>query len=348
MIRQDRLEKLLDRGFTALDDGDYEAAENALVSAQRIDRKHPEVLVLDGELNLVAEELGQAEDSFRAALAAAPEALPPKLGLGRTLLMMLFEAQDAGDKATARALADEIITLLDPVPRDSEDHPESLLTRLGALAGTGGDHPARERLLTLADESVALLPELGLECAPPVSTFDLPRALAYLDRAAADVELRADALHARGAILADADQREAMIAAWTEVWKLDGAEQERPGVQASDDDFEDMAQEALGGLPAELRERLRRAAILVDDRPSLEQVAEGVDPRSLGLFVGTPTSDEQSAAPTLTQIYLFKANLERTAGDLDELAEQIRITVWHETAHFFGLDEEQVAGLGLE
>lgn len=348
MVRQDRLEKLLDRGFTALDDGDYEAAENALVSAQRIDRKHPEVLVLDGELNLVAEELGQAEDCFRAAMAAAPDALPPKLGLGRTLLMMLFEAQDAGEKTAASALADEIITLLAGVSEDSEDHPEALLTRLGALAGTGGEHPARERLLALTDDSVALLPELGLECAPPVSTFDLPRALAYLDKAAADAELRADALHARGAILADADQREAMIEAWTEVWKLDTAEQARPGVQATDDDFEDMAQEALGELPAELRERLRRAAILVDDRPSLEQVAEGVDPRSLGLFQGTPTSDEQSAVPTLTQIYLFKANLERAASDLDELAEQVRVTVWHETAHFFGLDEDQVAGLGLE
>ncbi|MBK7534093.1 MAG: metallopeptidase family protein [Myxococcales bacterium] len=348
MARQQRLSTIMDRGFAALDDGDYDAAEAALMQAQRIDRQHPDVLVLDGELNLIAEEFGTAEESFRKAMAAAPDALPPRLGLGRTLLSQLFEAQDAGDERAAREAADEILQVLAVVPRDSEDHPESLLTRLAALAGVGGKHEAGPQLLVIADETIEVLPELALDAASPVAVFDLPRVLGWLERAAAQQELRADALHMRGMVLADNDQREQMIAAWSEVWRLDGADDAPPPeVTATDEEFEEMAQAALQELPPELRERLRRAAILVDDRPPLEMVAEGVDPRSLGLFTGTPTTEEQGGQPALTHIYLFKQNLERMCRDLDELAEQVQITVWHETAHFFGLDEDGVSDLGL-
>ena len=348
MARQQRLSTILDRGFAALDEGDFDAAEAALMQAQRIDRQHVDVLVLDGELNLVAEEYGTAEESFRKAMAAAPEAMAPRLGLARTLLSLLFEAQDAKAADEARERADEILQVLEEVPRDSEDYPEAVLTRLGALAGVGGKHAASARLLALTEDTIGLLPEFALEAAPPVSSFDLPTALRWLDAAAASDDLRADALHTRGAILAEFEQRAPMIAAWTEVWKLDGgADVPPPEVVATDDEFEEMAQAALEELPAELRERLRRAAILVDDRPSLELVEEGVDPRSLGLFTGTPTTEEASGQPTLTHIYLFKQNLERQSRDLDELAEQVRITVWHETAHFFGLDEDGVADLGL-
>ena len=52
--------------------------------------------------------------------------------------------------------------------------------------------------------------------------------------------------------------------------------------------------------------------------------------------------------PSITTIHLFKRNLERIAGDLDELAEEVRITVLHETAHYFGLDDEDLERLGLD
>ena len=45
---------------------------------------------------------------------------------------------------------------------------------------------------------------------------------------------------------------------------------------------------------------------------------------------------------------LFRKNLERVAGDADELREEIRTTLLHETGHFFGMDEDDLAGVGLE
>jgi predicted Zn-dependent protease with MMP-like domain len=52
--------------------------------------------------------------------------------------------------------------------------------------------------------------------------------------------------------------------------------------------------------------------------------------------------------PQLTQILLFRKNLERAAHSAEELAEEIRITLLHETGHFFGMSEEDLAEVGLD
>ena len=51
--------------------------------------------------------------------------------------------------------------------------------------------------------------------------------------------------------------------------------------------------------------------------------------------------------PGLTQIVLFRRNLERVAAGEDELREEIRVTLLHETGHFFGLDDAALDELGL-
>ena len=81
-----------------------------------------------------------------------------------------------------------------------------------------------------------------------------------------------------------------------------------------------------------------------------EEVASGLDPRLLGMFAGTPYSDESmmGSQPQLTQILLFRKNLERAAQSADDLAEEIRITLLHETGHFFGMSEEDLADVGLD
>jgi predicted Zn-dependent protease with MMP-like domain len=88
--------------------------------------------------------------------------------------------------------------------------------------------------------------------------------------------------------------------------------------------------------------------ILIDDMPSEDIIADGFDPRLLGLFQGTPMPEDGALAPTVTNILLFKRNLERFAEDEEHLAEEIRITVLHETAHYFGLDEDDLEALGLD
>jgi predicted Zn-dependent protease with MMP-like domain len=50
----------------------------------------------------------------------------------------------------------------------------------------------------------------------------------------------------------------------------------------------------------------------------------------------------------LTEIVLFRKNIERVAHDSETLKEEVRATLLHEAGHFFGLDERALAELGLQ
>jgi predicted Zn-dependent protease with MMP-like domain len=79
-------------------------------------------------------------------------------------------------------------------------------------------------------------------------------------------------------------------------------------------------------------------------------VATGLDPRALGVFNGTPHAEggATGGVAALTEIVLFRANIERVAEDEDELRDEVATTLLHEAGHFFGLDEAALARLGLD
>jgi predicted Zn-dependent protease with MMP-like domain len=70
----------------------------------------------------------------------------------------------------------------------------------------------------------------------------------------------------------------------------------------------------------------------------------------LGLFTGVPLPEVSALgqAPHLEHVLLYRRNIERDAGSPEEAAEQIRITLLHETGHFFGMDEDDLADVGLD
>jgi predicted Zn-dependent protease with MMP-like domain len=90
----------------------------------------------------------------------------------------------------------------------------------------------------------------------------------------------------------------------------------------------------------------------VQSLPTLEMLtAEDppLTPDLLGLFVGRHIfAQGSSAAPSAPgAIYLFRRNLLRACGDLDELAREVSITVRHEVGHLMGLDEDELDDWGL-
>jgi predicted Zn-dependent protease with MMP-like domain len=135
---------------------------------------------------------------------------------------------------------------------------------------------------------------------------------------------------------------------WLAVLRLDAASEE-PEPALAPDEFEKIAEEALRELPDELLRQLANVPIIVDDRPNEQMVLGGVDPRTLGLFSGFPLPDRSvmATAPQTGVIHLFQRNLEAESEDVDDLADQIRVTVLHETAHYFGWDEDDMERLGL-
>ena len=110
--------------------------------------------------------------------------------------------------------------------------------------------------------------------------------------------------------------------------------------------------QVLDKLPERFRRHLHNLEIVVEKRPSADLLrSEGLDPRSdtlYGLYQGVPLPDRSTfAAPMLPdKITIFAEPLLEDFPDPEDLREEIRVTVLHEIAHFFGLDEDEIDDLG--
>jgi predicted Zn-dependent protease with MMP-like domain len=114
-------------------------------------------------------------------------------------------------------------------------------------------------------------------------------------------------------------------------------------------DFHELVERALEGLPPELSELLDNVAIVVDDWPgySTPLVADGPEDSLYGLYEGVPLTERGAGyhGTLPDKITNYRGPLERDFTR-EELEEQIRITVVHEIAHHFGIDEERLEELG--
>jgi predicted Zn-dependent protease with MMP-like domain len=115
--------------------------------------------------------------------------------------------------------------------------------------------------------------------------------------------------------------------------------------------FEQLVTDALRTIPPELRRALDNIAVTVDDAPTAAQLADlEMEPDELlfGLYQGTPLPDRSPLEPyTLPDVItIFQRPLEDACESEAEITEEIRLTVIHEIAHYFGIDEDRLAELG--
>ena len=114
-------------------------------------------------------------------------------------------------------------------------------------------------------------------------------------------------------------------------------------------DFYNLVERALEGLPPELSRLLDNVAIVVDDWPgySTPLVAGGPGQTLYGLYEGVPLTEREAGYYGFLpdKITIFRGPLERDFAT-QALEEQVRITVVHEIAHYFGFDEERLEELG--
>lgn len=134
--------------------------------------------------------------------------------------------------------------------------------------------------------------------------------------------------------------------------QLDPAAFPRPS-RFSPDEFEQQLAAARADLREPFRGHLDRVDVIVDDLPADGLLLDSdppLDPEQLlGLFVGVSLDEASSFSPggeLPPRIFLFKRNLERFASGASDLAEQIRVTLYHELGHYLGMDEEELEDLG--
>jgi predicted Zn-dependent protease with MMP-like domain len=101
-------------------------------------------------------------------------------------------------------------------------------------------------------------------------------------------------------------------------------------------DFDKLVERALRDIPRRFRRRMHNVAIVVEPEPPR--------PGLLGLYHGRPLP-HRSVYDGFTmpdQITIYQGPHERLARDRADLEQMVRDTVWHEIAHYFGMDEPQV------
>lgn len=107
--------------------------------------------------------------------------------------------------------------------------------------------------------------------------------------------------------------------------------------------FDELVSEALDEVPPPLMRLLDNVVFLVEDEPAPEE------PDVLGLYEGVPVTERDQGwgwGQLPDRIRLFRGPLTRLCDDVNELRDEITITVVHEIAHHFGIDDNRLHDLG--
>lgn len=338
-------EAALDAAWEALETGDIAGARRRVA---KLDAEAPDTLLVLAACCREESDNERALEHLRRAAKADPEWATPELWIAEILAAEPETMEDA-QRHAERAL---------DLAEEEDEYLSALALKAGLEAELGALDEAKQ---TLSD-----LPP------PDVLIGDLPLALeiAELHQVVGEAEVAVqrlrtltaahpeepDAWYALGCAAAEVGDDAEMRAAWKRTWTLDSAPRadgdgrDEDSPELDDEVVSQVAERALGELPDRARALLRDVPIIVAELPAEADVETGLDPRALGLFTGTayPDMPHVGGQPGLTQIVLFRRNIERVAADEDELREELRITLLHETGHFFGLDEAALEGTALE
>ena len=114
-------------------------------------------------------------------------------------------------------------------------------------------------------------------------------------------------------------------------------------MEVSPERFEALVAGALDLIPDDLSDAIDNLAVFVaDESPE--------DPELLGLYDGIPLTEREHYGGMIMpdRIFIYRRAICDIAADEDEIVEQVRITVIHEVAHHFGIDDERLEELGWD
>jgi predicted Zn-dependent protease with MMP-like domain len=105
----------------------------------------------------------------------------------------------------------------------------------------------------------------------------------------------------------------------------------------------------LATLPAPLRDRAEPLPVTFERVPNAAHRRDGIEPDTLGLFVGPEFAcEETTSLPLPPQIILFLENIwDLAESDEEVFREEVRTTYLHELGHYLGLDEDDLFDRGL-
>lgn len=120
-------------------------------------------------------------------------------------------------------------------------------------------------------------------------------------------------------------------------------------ISVSHEIIEQIINKAIKNLPKPYVDHLENVAFIVESEPTPDQRQKlklRSDQTLFGLYEGVPLSQRYGATKLLPdKITIFQKPLETASNSLNELADRVSRTVWHEVAHYYGLDHDRIREL---
>lgn len=124
-------------------------------------------------------------------------------------------------------------------------------------------------------------------------------------------------------------------------------------ISLTPEEFEALVSAGIDAIPEKFLKKLDNVAITIDEAPTKEQLVKNHVGRGytlLGLYEGVPLIRRWNyGGGTLPdKITIFRRPILEEADSAEEVKEIVKNTVWHEIAHHFGMDEDEVRGAELK
>jgi predicted Zn-dependent protease with MMP-like domain len=118
-------------------------------------------------------------------------------------------------------------------------------------------------------------------------------------------------------------------------------------ISMTDEEFEGLVEDGLSAVDPKYQKAVRNVAVVVEPRPNSHHRKVGGVKRGwtlYGLYEGVPLPErgEHYMFTVPDKISIFREPILEVAESVDEAREIVKNTVWHEFAHYFGWDEEEV------
>ena len=114
----------------------------------------------------------------------------------------------------------------------------------------------------------------------------------------------------------------------------------------TNEQFENFVEDGINAVPKPFIDRIDNIAFLVEDEPSPEQRQQlGLrgGQTLFGLYEGVPLPSRMGTTKiTPDKITIFKKPIEFYSSNLAGVKKQVALTIWHEVAHYFGLDHDRI------
>jgi len=125
---------------------------------------------------------------------------------------------------------------------------------------------------------------------------------------------------------------------------------EPSGFDMSEADFEAAVTDALNRIPAEVARAMDNVAVFIDDDYT-PQPGDDPDTVLLGLYEGVPLTERDSwwdAGSLPDRITIYRQPILDICSTREDVVEEVAITVVHEIAHHFGIDDQRLHELGWD